>query len=110
ALGLLLAPEIFCGCGNSGMVRSVADLGEEAQTTGGHISRWRVEQRAMIRERDVVQVVVRVVGIEGGPPTVPALHTDDPFGGAVYGLAIAGRIESVESESNRGRVVEIGIV
>ena len=37
----------------------------------------------MIGEGNVVQIVVRVVGIEGAPAAVLALHADDPFDRAV---------------------------
>ena len=45
----------------------------------------------MIGERDVVQVVMRVVGIERAPPAIPALHPDDPFRGPLDRPAIARR-------------------
>ena len=51
----------------------------------------RIEQRAMIGEGNVVEIVVVVVGVEGAPAAVAALHAGDPFGGARDRHAIAPR-------------------
>src|SRR6516165_5154887 len=53
---------------------------------------------------------MRVVGIEGAPSAVAALHADDPLRRAVDRVAIACRIKAVEGERDRGGVVEIGIM
>src|SRR5205823_1784000 len=42
----------------------------------------RVEERAVIRERNLVQVIARVVHVEGGEAAVLALHPDEPVEGA----------------------------
>ena len=33
----------------------------------------------MVGERDVIEIIVGVVGVEGGPAAVPALQALDPF-------------------------------
>ena len=53
---------------------------------------------------------MRIVGIEGGPAAVPALHPDDPFGGPIERVAIAFGIEAVERQPCRGAVVEVRIM
>ena len=92
------------------MIRSEADLGEEAEASGTDIGRRGVEQRAVIGERDVVQIVVRVVGIKRSPAAISALHPDDPLGRAINGPAIPCSVETVESKGDHGSVVKIRII
>src|SRR5206468_5047940 len=92
------------------MIRSEADLSEEAEASGGDIGRRGVQQRAVVGEWDVVQVVVRIVGIKRSPAAISALHPDDPLGGAIDGPAIPCPVKAVESKGDRGSVVEIGII
>src|SRR6516162_199824 len=92
------------------MIRSIADLGEEPEASSAHIGRRRVEQCAMISERNMVQVVMGVVSVEGAPPAISALHAHHPFGRAVDSPAIPRGIEAIEGEGHSSRVVEIGIV
>jgi len=54
-------------------------LGQQGQTAPGEVRGRRIEQRAVIGERDVVEIVVGIVGIEGAEAAIPALQTDDPF-------------------------------
>ena len=60
-----------------------------ADAAGGDIDRRRVEQGAVVGERDVVQVVGGIVGVECAPAAVGALHALDP-------LAARGRCNSGE--------------
>ncbi len=52
----------------------------------------------MIGEGNVVEIVVRVVGVEGAPAAVLALHADDPFGGALDRLIVALVIGAVKQQ------------
>ena len=61
------------------IVRRHADLRQERDAARGDVGGRRIEQRAVIGERDVVEVVVRVVGSNAPQPPFAALHADDPF-------------------------------
>src|SRR5262249_61586266 len=84
--------------------------GEAREVSGADRGRGGVKQCTMISEGVVVKVVMGVVGIEGSPPAIPALHADDPFGCTVNCRAISCGIEAIKSERHGCRVVEIGIV
>jgi len=43
----------------------------------------------MIRKRNVVEIKVDVVDVEGRPAAVAALHADRPFDTALNGLVVA---------------------
>src|SRR6185312_16943423 len=92
------------------MVEPVADLRQKAEAARRYVGGRRVEQRAVIGERDVVQGIMRVVGVERAPAAVLALHADDPLAGAVDRLAVARAVEAVEREADRGGVVDIGVM
>ncbi len=92
------------------MIGRHAALGEKADAARADIGARRVEQRAVIGERDVIEIEMHVVGVERAPPAVAALHAEDPFLGAVDRLAVAGPVEAVERQGNRGGVVEIGVM
>ena len=83
---------------------------QEADAARRDIRGRRIEQRAMIGEGNVVEIVIGVVGIEGAPAAVAALHAHDPFRGSVDGAAIAGAVEAVERHRHHGGVVDIGIM
>src|SRR5262249_9748517 len=60
-------------------LRSLTELGQHGKASSGKIGCWRIEQRTMIGERDVVEIVAGVVSVERSPSAVAALHTDDPL-------------------------------
>src|SRR5215472_18426419 len=64
----------------------------------------------MIGKRDMVQIIMGVIGIECSPPAVAALHADDPFGSTIGRGAIARRGEAIESKGHRRRIIQVGIV
>ena len=92
----MLTPEIFNRRGTGRVIVRVAELGEEPKATGADIGSRGVEQCAMISERDMVQVVMGIVGVEGAPTTISALHPDDPFRRTVDGPTIVGGIEAIQ--------------
>ena len=68
----------------------------------------------MIGERDVVEIVVLVVGIERAPGAVLALHADDPFPrpgdrAAEVGLG-AQALHAIHRHHHHGGVVDVRIV
>jgi hypothetical protein len=70
----------------------------------------------VVGERDVVQVMVRVVGLERAPAAAAALHADDPFAGAGDGGVVPVRHgprfevrRAVHRHRHDGRVVDVGI-
>src|SRR5262249_7972232 len=56
------------------------------------------------------QIVMRVVGIEGAPTAIAALHADDPLGCALDRRPIALAVAAIERHDNDRGVVEIGIM
>ena len=68
----------------------------------------------MVGEGDVVEILVIVVGIEGAPGAILALHADDPLAGARNGVAIKRLIRNAVGAIHRHHhhrgVVDIGIV
>ena len=77
--GLRAAQVIDRTCHRRAVRRGFVDLCQHRNTAGGDVLGRRIEQCAMIGERDVVQIVVLVVGIERAPSRVVALHPQDPF-------------------------------
>ncbi len=77
----------------------LAELGQHRDAAGGDVLGRRIEQRAMIGERNVVEIIFEIVDVEGGPAAVAALHALDP-------LAAAGdrghRILGFGSRAGRG--------
>ena len=68
AVGHLGAAQIIDAAPNSGLVAArLAELRQHRDAARGHILGRRIEQRAVIGERDVVEIVLEVVGVEGAP-------------------------------------------
>ena len=61
------------------IVRWHADLRQKRHAARGDVRRRRIQQRAVIGERDVVQVEMRVLRLERAPAAVGGLHADDPL-------------------------------
>src|SRR2546429_132242 len=59
-------------------VTAVAERAEELEATPGQVFGRRVEQGAVVGEGNVVEVEPLVVGIEGRPAAVLALHAEKP--------------------------------
>ena len=84
-------------------------LGEERQAAGRHIRRRRVEQRAMIGERNVVQVIMCVIRVERAPAAIFRLHADNPVGGEAQRILIGQWVGPVERHGNNGGIVDVGV-
>ena len=91
-----------------------AKLRQHGQTARGDVLRRRVEQRAMVREWNVVQIVVAVVSVESAPGAVAALQAVDPLPPAadcVFEFLLTARAcRPIHRHNHDGRIVEIGIV
>jgi hypothetical protein len=72
AVTLLLALQEGERRGDGMMVLFVTELCQKAETAGRDVCGRRIEQRAVVCERNAVEEVMRIVGIEGGPAAVPA--------------------------------------
>src|SRR6516164_6080418 len=57
----------------------LAQLRKHRDTASADINSGRIEKRAMVRERNVVEIQMRVVGVEGGPSAVLALQAGNPL-------------------------------
>ena len=101
----------------TGLCRRLAELGQHADAAGADVGGRRIEQRAMIGEGNVVEVVIDIVGIERRPAAIAALQALDPFDAARDGLVVglpapasALAPRAVHRHDDDGGVVEIGIV
>ena len=56
----------------------------------------------MVGERNVVQVLARVVRVERAPPAIPALQSQHPLAAAVDGFAEVDAAGDVEADARRG--------
>ena len=56
-----------------------AELRQHGDAARRHVGRRRIEQRAVIGEGDVVEIVISVIGVERAPAAVAALQALDPF-------------------------------
>src|SRR5439155_22495463 len=110
AVRLLYAPQKVQGARDGGVIGREAALRQKAETACADIGARRIKQRAMIGERNMVEVVMRVVGIERRPTAVAALHAEDPFGRPVDSRLVCGPVKAVERQCHGRGVVKIGVV
>jgi hypothetical protein len=92
-----------------------ASTPRHAATRAGNVFGRRIEQRAVIGERNRVEVVVRVVGIEGGEAAVLRLQRDHPVRRAIGVDAMtagfrATTILDVQQGGGHRRVVDIRVI
>src|SRR5262249_36631767 len=59
-------------------VAAIPERAHQLESAAGEIFRRRVEQRAVVGERNIVEEELVVVGLEGAPATVGALHAEEP--------------------------------
>src|SRR5881628_1150883 len=59
-------------------VLPIAERAEQLEPAPRQVLRRRIEERAVVGEGDVVQIEAVVVGVEGGPAPVSALHAEEP--------------------------------
>ncbi len=64
----------------------------------------------MVGERNIVETVLGVFGIEGAPAAILALHAQNPPRGTLDGATMATRIGSVQRHDDDGGVVHIRVV
>src|SRR5258708_19090320 len=75
---LLLLEEVGqTALGRLASARSL-ELRQHDDAARTHVCGGRVEQRAVVGERNMVEDVMRVLGVEGAPAAVPRLHPDEP--------------------------------
>ena len=115
AIGLLLGQQILHRL-TRGLLSGHAQLGQHGEAAPGYIGRRRVEQRAVIGEGDVVEVVMGVVSIKGAPAAALALHANGPVRRALDGLVGArrrgagGTAMAVHGQHHHGGVIHIGVM
>src|SRR5262245_16812882 len=94
------------------MLQAVAERAQELEAASREVLRGGVEESAVIGERDIVEDHPIVVGVEGGPASVVALHPEEPrqpaFDAAVAPLGVqSARLG--ERHHHHGGVIEVGI-
>ena len=92
------------------IVRRHADLRQERHAARGDIGGRRIEQSAMIGERDVVQIEMRVLRLERAPAAVGRLHADDPFACPRDRLGMRRIAVAMQQHADHRRVVDIRVV
>ena len=84
--------------------------GEEHEASATDISGRRIQQGAVIGERYVIQVVVRVISIEGTPAAALRLHAGDPVAGAPQGLGEFVAVGLQERMSHYRGIIDVRVV
>src|SRR5579864_8515695 len=64
----------------------------------------------MIREGNLVEVVMRVVRVERGKPTVATLHADEPVQCTIEPPLVSLLTRAAHGPGDDGGIVQIGIV
>src|SRR4030088_2496841 len=79
-----LGPAQKCDPGRNrlAVLSGFTELTQHRDASGGDVLRWRIEQRAVIGERNIVEIIFEIVDVEGGPAAVAALHALTPFAAA----------------------------
>ena len=116
AVGELRAAQIVDAARHRRAARGrLAELRQHRQAARGDVLGRRIEQRAVIGERDVVEIIIFVVGVEGAPAAVLALHAHDPFAARARAPRRSPRrpdrfCSAVHRHGDDGGVVDIGIM
>src|SRR5262245_7114474 len=63
----------------NGLALRFADLRQHGNATRSHVFSWRIQQSAMISERNIIEIMVFIVAIERAPGTARALHANNPL-------------------------------
>src|SRR3954463_3055370 len=80
SIGKLCAAQIIEGACCRRISRwHVAELRQHREATRGDILRGWIKQRAVVGKRNVVEIILVVIGIEGAPGAVLALHAYNPL-------------------------------
>ncbi len=83
------------GRGHGRMSVIVPQRREHLQTATGQVGGARIEQRMMVRKRNVVEDDAIVVFVVGAPPPVGPLHGDDPGGAPPDRVLQLGRLRQL---------------
>ena len=98
---------LVVGCG-------LAELRQHRDAARGDVLGRGIEQRAVVGERNVVEIIFEIVDVEGGPAAVAALHALDPFAAArdrhIIVLGAGCAPHPIHRHDDHGGVVEIGIM
>ena len=93
----------------------LADLREHANAARRHVLGRRIEQCAMIGERNVVEVIIFVLGIERAPSPIGTLHSQNPCARRLNRLTEipvvpVHALGAVHCHHHDRRVVNVGIM
>src|SRR5260221_181749 len=111
-----LGPAQICDRGRQrlAVLAGRTELSQHRAAAGGDVFGRRVEHRAVIGERNVVEVIFEIVDVEGGPAAIATLHTLDPFAAAgdrnIVFLALAGAPGAIHGHHHHGGVVEVRVI
>src|SRR5205807_3104425 len=108
----LRAPEEVDRGPHRRMLEAVAEGAQELEPPPGEVFRGRIQQGPVVGEGDVIEDEAVVVGVEGSPAAVRALHAEKPGQAARAREAEALGLETLEllewQQHHRG-VVEVRI-
>ena len=92
-------------------------MAQHGETAGRDIRRRRIEQGTVIGERDIIQIIIVIIGIEGAPAAVGALQAFDPLARArdrtvvIWSLVIGSlACRAVHRHRDNSGIVEIWII
>ena len=107
--------QVFDGLGQSrGRLDPFSELRQHGNTSRANVLSRGVEQCAVIGERDIVEILVVVVGVEGAPAAIAALHADDPFAGTRNGILISPPIPepvgTIHRHNHNRGIVDIRVI
>ena len=78
---------------------------------GGDVRRRRVGDDPEVEERQLGRQLGGVVGVEGGPAPVLALHADEPVDGATAGaLPVGAAGPPAQGDDDFSGVVDVGVM
>jgi len=93
-------------------VLPVAERAEKLEPAARQVLRRGIEQRPVVGEGDVVEIEAIVVGVEGSPTPVRALHAEEPAEPALLGRPCGVAVQPLDllerHHDHRG-VVEVRI-
>src|SRR5262245_66663856 len=94
------------------MVDAVAERPEKLETASRQVLRRRIEERAVVSERDVVEEHPVVVRVEGSPTAVRSLHAQEPEESPIDRAMLALRVYPLDlhqRHDHHSRVVQVRI-
>ena len=95
------------------MRQAIPQCSEHLQLPSGEVRRAGIQQRPVIRERDLIEQHLIVVLVVGSPAAVAALHGERPLRTPLHGdpLKIGLRRHDLrQRDHDRSRIIVVGVI